>query len=591
MKVNNKIKTVALGLLGMLALTSCNDFLTIYPTDKTIGEDYWKSKDDVNSSKAAAYQAMLAYNCQERAIIWGAFRSDELCQTEGYTNENLRNINAINLLPTNSYNSWGDFYTVINRCNQVLAHAPEVLQNDPEFLEGDYNEVRAEMLALRSLAYFYLVRTFRDIPYSTEAFENDNQFMKLPQQSPDSVLAKCIADLQESEKYIMRSGAYGVFDWRNKGYMTSEAVWALLADIYLWRGSMNHDNNDYEQCVAYCNKVIESKKAFYAANYKDNINIGGKEEEVPLLNRNSAFAQIFVMGNSYESILEWPYDGTNNANTAEEDYYYKNGENGTVSRLMATKLFAIVDNNANTDAAARFYQSEKDTRYWDNCYSVGSADATQLSIRKLVTTSASVSYNSSNKRTSEAKPASMGSYKTWSQHWIVYRLTDVMLMKAEALTALASGDDDAANLKSAFNLVKAVNDRSMDYSSYTSGDSLTFKTFNTKEKMEYLVLAERERELCFEGHRWYDLVRFAYRHMTGVNSKALLADQQSWPAIYSKMTDLVKRKYESGGDAVSYKLKSEPFFYWPIQESQIKVSQGALKQNPVYKQEETVVKN
>ena len=38
------------------------------------------------------------------------------------------------------------------------------------------------------------------------------------------------------------------------------------------------------------------------------------------------------------------------------------------------------------------------------------------------------------------------------------------------------------------------------------------------------MLNERERELCFEGKRWFDLMRYCYRHMTGVNINQKLAD-------------------------------------------------------------------
>jgi hypothetical protein len=55
--------------------------------------------------------------------------------------------------------------------------------------------------------------------------------------------------------------------------------------------------------------------------------------------------------------------------------------------------------------------------------------------------------------------------------------------------------------------------------------------------------------------------------------------------------ELVARKYDSnGGSAVSYKMKSEPYLYWPILLSETKVN-STLKQNPVYQQEETIKKN
>ena len=78
--------------------------------------------------------------------------------------------------------------------------------------------------------------------------------------------------------------------------------------------------------------------------------------------------------------------------------------------------------------------------------------------------------------------------------------------------------------------------------------------------------------------------------MEGVDIKKKMAESTSWPSLYSPMLKLVTRKYESGGDAVSYKMKSEPFLYFPIQRSEIKVNK-LLVQNPVYFDKETTSKN
>jgi hypothetical protein len=126
----------------------------------------------------------------------------------------------------------------------------------------------------------------------------------------------------------------------------------------------------------------------------------------------------------------------------------------------------------------------------------------------------------------------------------------------------------------------------------TATDTLKFETFKSKEDFELLVMAERERELCFEGKRWWDLMRYCYRHMSGVNIQQKLADTGTWPELYKPMLEMVVRKYGSGGegDAVSYKMKSEPYLYWPLEEAETKVN-GLLKQNPVYIQEQTTSKN
>ena len=570
------------------ALTSCNDFLTIYPTDKTVGTDFWKTKADVEGMVDGAYKSMTDYSVQERAIIWGAFRSDELVKRSDYSNQTLDNISAVNLLPTNGYNSWAGFYNVINRCNIVLKHAPEVMAEDPEFTEGDYQVTRAQMLALRSLCYFYLVRTFRDVPYTNESYEDDSQTLVLEQSSPAVVLQHCLDDLLEAEKYIMKSGAYGRGDWRNKGYITRDAVDAIIADIYLWRAAMTHSASDYQQCIDYVDKVIDAKDSYYNLYHQDNVSVsdGDKYHLDNILNHISDLFS--SSGNSNESILEWQYGASTNYNEALENLYHQEGNKDshrTVGMVCASQMFNAPAENANTSQAKKLFFSKNDYRFWNYVYDANNEESEQLNIRKIVDASGTI-YATTN--TAGAQKSSSGTaYENFKRNWIVYRLTDLMLMKAEALVETAG--ENSEMMEQAFTLVQTVNKRAM---LKTARDTLKFDEFKTKEDMELLVLAERERELCFEGKRWWDLMRYCYRHMDGVDINSRLADQNSWPTLYKQMLKFIVRKYGDGGegDAVSFKMKTEPFLYWPILESEMKVN-SLLMQNPVYIQEKSTSKN
>ncbi len=590
-----KIKTyIVNGLLccgTIAALTACNDFLTIYPTDRIVGSEFWKTKADVDQMVDGCYQSMISYDIQERAIMWGAFRSDELVKLTDYNDNTLDNIAAVNILPTNRYSKWDAFYRVINNCNIVLNHAEDVMAEDPEFTQGDYQVVRAQMLALRSLCYFYLVRAFRDVPYTNHSYEDDSQVEMHEQSTPEVVLQHCLDDLQEARRYIMRSGAYGRYDWRNKGYFTRDAVDALMADIYLWRAAMTHSSSDYQQAIVCADSVINSKHAFYEF-YKE-YDITEQEKDIYHLEKGDlAMYTIFNtnQGNSHESILEWQYNGRDNSNVALQNYYYQSGNENSyrqTSILMASQIFTTVDQNANNDQGQKIYLSKNDYRFWNNVYNANNEEALQLSIRKMVDASGTTVGLTGT--VGEAKSNSRG-FREFRQNWIVYRLTDVMLMKAEALVETAANDSDQVVLKQAFDLVQAVNKRSM---LKTANDTLKFESFKSKEEMELLVLAERERELCFEGKRYFDLMRYCYRHMEGVDIRQRMADQGAWPELYQPMLKMIIRKYSGGGgegDAVSYKMKSEPYLYWPIEESETKVN-SLLKQNPVFIQEKTTSKN
>jgi len=572
--------------LALTTLGSCNDFLTIYPTDRIVGTDFWKTKSDVEQMVDGCYLSMLDYSIQERAIMWGAYRSDELLKLADHNDNTLDNISAVNLLPTNRYNSWSAFYKVINNCNIVLNHAPEVMTEDPEFTAGDYQVVRAQMLALRSLCYFYLVRAFRDVPYTTHSYEDDSQVELLDQLPPETVLQNCLDDLQEASKYIMKSGAYGRNDWRNWGYMTRDAVHALMADIYLWRAAMTHSQADYQQAILLTDSVINSKDAYYK-RYQEIEVTDMEEDRYHLEDGMKACYTIFNTneGNSHESILEWQYNGRNNSNNALREYYYRMNNNSRTSYFMASSIFNTVAKNANTIDALKLYLSTNDYRFWNNVYEANNEEAEQMSIRKMV--EANNLYVDVTGVVGPSKNTNRN-FDEFRQNWIVYRLTDIMLMQAEALVETAANDSDVVTLRKAFNLVQAVNKRSMKKN---ATDTLKYENFKTKGDMELLVLTERERELCFEGKRYFDLMRFGYRHMTGVNISQKLADTTVWPELYEPMLKLIIRKYGGGGegDAVIYKMKSEPYLYWPIEESETKVNRN-LKQNPVFIQEKSISK-
>ena len=196
--MKNYISIIAASLM----IVSCVDTIII-PDDKTVDEDFWKSKSDVQLMVNGAYQAMLSENVLSKLIVWGGLRSDEMIPIDNLTSDvrdDLRDINLANIQADNMYAEWGPIYGIINRCNVVLEKAAAVKDEDPSYTEGDYQADRAQMLALRALCHFYLVRNFRDVPYVTEAFKNSSQERNVPQMAPNEVLDNCLRDLATAEK-------------------------------------------------------------------------------------------------------------------------------------------------------------------------------------------------------------------------------------------------------------------------------------------------------------------------------------------------------------------------------------------------------
>src|SRR5574344_543601 len=559
-----------------LGLTSCMD-TTVLPADKTIEEDFWKTKSDVQLMVTGSYTQLLNANTLTRMLLWGELRSDELnlnTTPTGTIPTALEEINSADIQNTNTFCDWSSIYSVINNCNVVLSHAEQVMSIDPSYTQGDYLVDRSQMLALRALCYFYLVRAYRDVPYSDVAFMNSSQDLQIPQQAPATVLEHCITDLREAAQNAISPDGYS--DWRKVGYINRDGIYSLLADIYLWRASINHDATDYQACVDACQQVIQSKQALYPKDALDET-----ASDYPLETGESAFTKIFVNGNSKESIFELQYDGSSNSNTSVCQYYYMYSKSTTHGYTYAAPIFSGV-------GSSKVYQKVYDYRYWNNTYDVGNEQMENFDVRKMVTSSTStvnpLSSPTAFKRTAEGR-----AYANFAQNWIVYRLSDVMLMEAEARVQLAARDNDI-QLRQAFNLVKEVNTRSLAQAS----DSIKYASYASVSNMEQLVLQERQRELCFEGKRWFDLMRYNYRHITGSDLTKTLyelnAAGQEFPRNYSDMLSLVAVKYGSSGSGVTAKMRTEPLLYLPILQSELKVN-SSLKQNPAYNSDDEYEKN
>ena len=571
-------------MLSAMLMASCIDTV-ILPENKTVDEDYWKTKSDVQQIVNNAYRGMVSENVITRLIVWGDLRSDEIMPNTSTTvatadREALTQINTVNIKVTNKFATWADLYSVINYCNIVLSKCGDVVSIDPDYTKGDCQSDSAQMLALRALCHYYLVRTFRDIPYATEAYMNSSMDLHLPQLAPATVIDNIIGDLETAEQIAVPANAYN--DWRQKGQINIEAIRAMLADVYLWRASINHSAADYQKCADYCELIINAKE-------QRHIVPTGKIDErtyKSLSEGTEMFANVFVTKNAEESIFELQCDGDNNSNAGVCKSYYKYKDGTAVVPMMfASKVMGISSTSTSNNAFA----TEKDYRFWNFCYSCNDDTKETFEIRKMV------SESKGSARTSAEKVDASRSFKGYAQNYVVYRLSDVMLMEAEALVQLAAADAATAtdaNLTKAFDLVKAVYDRSF-YDVATN--SLKVATYNTKDKMEKLVMDERLRELCFEGKRWYDLLRYNYRHTDGVDYTTTLADQAergvSFATNYDDMLKLVIRKYGAEGSAVQTKMKTEPYLYLPIPNSDIEIDPLYLRQNPVYGENDKFKKN
>ena len=561
-------------IFASVALSSCVDTV-ILPDNKTVDDDFWQKKSEVDAVVATAYAQLRDEAAIRNMIVWGDFRSDELTVTStlptgaAYRTA-LQQIYSLNIETENAFTSWYPFYSAINYCNLVLEKAEGVIAVDPDYMRGDYDANKAQMLALRAFCYFYLTRVFHDIPVTPAAYLNSSDDLNAPQYSPDDVLNMCIDDLKEASKYAISGSTYG--DWRDKGYLNQDGINAILADIYLWRGSINRDASDYQACVEYCDKVIKAKKEAYEQK-PTRRRFGDDEEKLDyyLSDYSDMYSDLFGQTgqNADESIFELQFRNSNVTNKGLDQMYYRynNASSNSYGYLKASSKFGSVDATGNG-----VWNNSVDQRLYEFVYDATSSSVEQFGVRKFVaTTSAGVSNTADSHRDTRSAVY---------QNWIFYRLTDVMLMKAEALVQLynlgGKAEGDTRN-EEAFAICKFVNDRSLSDANKTSY-ALKYSIY--RDKMEELVLAERARELCFEGKRWFDLMRYNYRH-TATKADLKKKLYEGYVANSDEFLELALRKY-AVPSAMKAKIRDERYLYMPINQDEVELN-PSLVQNPVYK--------
>ena len=543
----------------LLAATSCSDFLDILPQNDVVLENYWTQKDDVTSVLNSCYESLESSESILRMGAWGEMRSDNIVQGSTVNND-ISEILKENILPTNSLTKWAIMYQTINRCNTVCHYAPQVQEKDPNYTINEMQANIAEATFIRDLCYFYLIRTFRDVPLTFEPSISDEVNYELAPETMNDALDMIATDLESVKDYAVKryiddskmtnlsasSNAY-----ENSSKVTRIAIYSLLADINLWRGK-------YDETIKYCDLVIDFKKEQFK-NRKDNIgdmNDMLEYNDIPLIRESpdgtvtcgNAYEEIFSDGNSFESIFELYFKNNQSiANSFVSSYY------GTSSVPLG--YLSAPDIHCKDAALGNCDLYQK-----DDCrvYETMSHTNSKYAITKYV--NSTVSLNTTNVTDEKSLKLSTNRRGNNYANWIIYRLTDVMLMKAEA--CILKGESE---YQTAFDLINAVNMRARNISSASDKNALQFDNYKTSQaKMEQLLLDERNRELMFEGKRWFDLVRFALRDG---NTHRLVSEATA--------------KYQDNVNAIKIKLSDPNIIFFPYNKDELKLN-PYLKQNSAY---------
>jgi hypothetical protein len=638
-KINHIYKSACLFGLLAVGLASCEDYLTIYPTDRVVEEDFWEDLNDLNGVRYGAYKQMAS--TVENMFYWGDLRSDSYklnTETHSEQDSHDRLSNILIGMPDSSMNcyDWGGVYKTINFCNKVLKHGPEVLERDKQFTTTEWYYMRAEMTALRALNYFYLIRAFKDVPYTTKIINSDKEVIdtfRLTNQLVvlDSIILDCERVAGQARNRFANNAD-------TKGMITNAAIYAMLADMYLWRGSLHEGRGikndtvkvvkpdgtvdsvahtpvgDYDLAVQWADKALESHHR-QVEDYFASMTFGGSRTEivsyglpnVDLIKNNFTGVHqstipvlrsqddIFYEGNSIESIFELQYRVSDGLKNEIVNNFYG----------YSTRANLMVAEDAMKEACEKDEKLQKfDTRLWVGCqvYVNDPQAKSGYYCLKYQNPTFVLEGQGANRKVRYALTEGNESYN----NWIIYRTTDVMLMKAEAL---ACAKKETNTVKSILN---AINRRSYcdieegkqpaEDGSGTIGDIKVASDWSGKKAttpkingLQKTVMNQRQIELLAEGKRWFDLVRLAERIC---NNNADSPDERENPEGVEKGEPGYVGNGMSGMSAVvecfmqnsvsnSYstlinRFKNRWGLYSPIYEQEVKSSRGYILQNPVW---------
>ena len=643
----NIYQTVCLTGLLAVSMSSCTDWLTIYPQDRVVEENFWEDKNDLEGVRYGAYRQMA--RTVSKLVLWGDLRSDSYTENSAMRDGNQvtthnRYIEIINGMPDSSMDEfdWAGIYTTINYCNKVLQHGAEVLAKDKQFTTGEWIQMEAEMTALRALNYFYLIRAFKDVPYTTKVINKDSEVEDFPLVNQLVVLDSIINDC-ERVKGKARNRFSSTYD--SKGMITNCAIYAMLADMYLWRGSLHegrhnkkgkdivngeevdHDVSvDYQKAADYADLSLEylynqneeeKASAGFSTSVEETVNYGLKycdmikndfdgaaQASTPQL---EAMTSIFRMKNSRESIFELQYSSSDNLENGVVNslFGFSDGTHLATNEDVFNGLYA--GGITGTEDAGGMW----DCRLWVCCQnklmSGGNSSSAQgqakyycLKYHMPLVSMLNMEGSSSSR---EIKNVTYTSTKY--NNWIIYRMTDVMLIKAEALACIGL----SANTKTVKGICNAIHRRSycnfknsskvptndaMDNSTIgnASGAKKTSKKNVSFSETEMYVMNERQIELIGEGKRWFDLVRIAERHSyEKVDPEDPKNEDPREPGVSNgqigmeAMVELLLGGSSSNNNFATTlinRFKNRYGLYNPIYYMEVKASNGAIEQNPVW---------
>ncbi|HNX88470.1 MAG TPA: RagB/SusD family nutrient uptake outer membrane protein [Paludibacteraceae bacterium] len=554
-----------------LTISSC-EFLDKQPHELT-PETYFNSESELQSFLAGVYSPLgQEYFYGNYYPVYNAGGDDLSFYQRANSPVSIMTADANS---TNQYISayWRLLYDGISRANILI----ENVDKNETISEAIRNRVKSEAVFLRAFYYFNLIQGWGDVPFRlTSAQSVDN--LSLPRTDKQIIYDSITNQIVKSIPYLNSAAN------TNPGYVTQSAAKGILARIYMFRAGEhfrdnktadNHVQKYFQEAKKWALEVKESGIHELTKSYsqvftdlcQDKYNSTGKKESIweaeEAGNRINSpdwsagrIGNVIGFGSTNDYSTVSPYQ--NQGGMSNPGYSYK-------FVYASLKLFNMYESENDTARCdwnitpyEYVYASTAPKQVTGRNYYFGKRRAGLATVEGLPCTDMTQSASNNNKTRCCAKyrrelETVLIKNKNYTPiNFPILRYSDVLLMIAEA-----ENEINSAPTQLAYDCINEVRRRA-HIVEYQVG-SLEQTTFRDAVKKE------RAMELCFEGIRRWDLIRWGdfYKNMQSMRSSV---NDPGWGSGF---------KY-----AASYYNVSENYNYYPIPSIELSVNKEITSNNP-----------
>lgn len=441
----NHILIYTLGLSLLFGASSCEDYLDLQPISEETVDNAYVLGSQLESALTGTYESFQSsdYYVWDN-VLFQDVRADN--HYAGGDNAEIYAIADVNINANNSrvFGAWSSIYNAISKANLVLERAP--LINDPALSETRRDQIMGEASFLRAYHYYNLAKMWGSVPLVLETVKSaDPAVTRVARSSEEEVYEQIIRDLEFALDNRLPD-SYGDDPSVNKARATKGAANALLAKAYAQR-----PNPDYAKVLEHADKVINSGQYRLLGNYDQLFN-----------------------GNNYnndESILEVQFLGGVEGNWAPQ-MHLPPSLSGDAWRKFVTPTHDLVNafdaegDEIRKNATVLFEEVSWVDEYWGN--QTGSLVPFAYKWRNA---------------------------NGWASadRQYIFRLGDIILLKAEALNELGRPEEAAQQV----DIIRAR----------VELPAVPANVRSSQQEIKRIILKERRLELAQEAQRWDDLRR------------------------------------------------------------------------------------